>query len=226
MMADTPQQSSGVEELIQQLRNQGVDVGRKEAERIVEEAHRRAAKIVANAKAEAEQVRIKARTDAETEQKAAEAALQSAYRDTVLRLVSALTTHFQDQVRRLVSRELREKEFIRKLILEVARQAVPCDLGTQPAEILLPTELVGVDALRAKPEEFREGTLTHFVMEMSGEMLREGIELKPMEENTPGIRIRLVGQDIEIDLTEQAVADLLLKHLLPRYRAVLEGVIR
>ena len=162
----------------------------------------------------------------EAEKKAAEAALQSAYRDTVLRLVSALTSHFEDQVRRLISRELQEKEVIRKLILEVAGKATPKDLGAQPAEILLPAELVGVEALRAKPEEVREGTLTHFVMEMSGEMLREGIELKPMGENTPGIRIRLVGQDVEIDLTEHAVADLLLKHLLPRYRAVLEGVIR
>jgi V/A-type H+-transporting ATPase subunit E len=225
-MNDIPQQSSGVEDLIQQLKDKGVDAGKKEADAIVEEAHRRAGQIVAKAKTEAEQHLKKSRADMEAERKAAEAALQSAYRDTVLRLVSALTSHFENQVRRLVSRELQEKEVIRKLILEVAGQATPRDLGAQPAEILLPTELVGVEALRTKPEEVREGTLTHFVMEMSGEMLREGIELKPMGENTPGIRIRLVGQDVEIDLTEQAVADLLLKHLLPRYRAVLEGVIR
>ena len=225
-MADTTPQASGVQELIQRLRNQGVDAGRAEAERLVEEAHKRAAQIVANAKAEAEQVRVRARADAEAERKAAEAALQSAYRDTVLRLVSALTTHFEDQVRRLVARELREKEFVRKLILEVVRQATPGDLGAQRAEILLPAELIGVEALRARPEEVKEGTLTHFVMGLSGEMLREGIELKPMGEDTAGIRIRLVGQDLEIDLTERAVADLLLKHLLPRYRVVLEGVIR
>ena len=225
-MAEPNQSSSGVQELITQLKERGVDAGKKEAEGIVEDAHRRAAQIVAKAKAEAEQHMKKSRADMEDERKAAEAALQSAYRDTVLRLVSALTSHFEDQVRRLVSRELREKEVIRKLIMEVAGQATPRDLGDQPAEILLPTELIGVEALRSKPEEVREGTLTHFVMEMSGEMLRDGIELKPMGENTPGIRIRLVGQDVEIDLTEQAVADLLLKHLLPRYRAVLEGVIR
>lgn len=218
--------SSGVNELITQLKERGVDAGKKKAEGIIEEAHRRAAQIVAKAKAEAEDHMRKSRTDMEAERKAAEAALQSAYRDTVLRLVSALTTHFEDQVRRLVSQELQEKEVIRKLILEVAGQATPRDLGDLPVEILLPTELVGVEELRSKPEEVREGTLTHFVMEMSGEMLREGIALKPMGENTPGIRIRLVGQDVEIDLTEQAVADLLLKHLLPRYRAVLEGVIR
>ena len=225
-MPEPNPQASGVQELIQQLKDKGVGAGKKEAEAIVEEAHRRAAQIVAQAKAEAEQHMKKSRADMEAERKAAEAALQSAYRDTVLRLVSALTSHFEDQVRRLVSRELKEEEVIRKLILEVAGQATPRDLGAQRAEILLPTELVGVEALRAKPEEVREGTLTHFVMEMSGEMLREGIELKPMGENTPGIRIRLVGQDVEIDLTEHAVADLLLKHLLPRYRAVLEGVIR
>ncbi len=225
-MPEPNPQASGVQELIQQLKDKGVGAGKKEAEAIVEEAHRKAAQIVAQAKAEAEQQQKKSRAVMEAERKAAEAALQSAYRDTVLRLVSALTSHFEDQVRRLVSRELQEEEVIRKLILEVAGQATPRDLGTQPAEILLPTELVGVEALRAKPEEVREGTLTHFVMEMSGAMLREGIELKPMAENTPGIRIRLVGQDVEIDLTEHAVADLLLKHLLPRYRAVLEGVIR
>ncbi|GJL61642.1 hypothetical protein [Candidatus Nitrospira salsa] len=225
-MADIPQQSSGVEELIQQLRNQGVEAGRNEAQHIVKEAHRKAAQIVADAKADAEQIRITMRIEAEAEKKAAEAALQSAYRDTVLRLVSAITNLFEDQVKRLVSRKLSEKDVIKKLILEVARQATPHDLGAQPAEILLPTELIGVDELRSKPAEVQEGTLTNFVMEMSGEVLRKGIELKPMGENTPGIRIRLVGQDIEIDLTEQAVAELLLKHLLPRYRAVLEGVIR
>ena len=225
-MQEPHSQASGVQELIQQLKDKGVDAGKKEAEAIVEEAHRRAAQIVAQAKTEAEQHMKKSRADMEAERKAAEAALQSAYRDTVLRLVSALTSHFEGQVRRLVSRELQEEEVIRKLILEVAGKATPRDLGAQRAEILLPAELVGVEALRAKPEEVREGTLTHFVMDMSGEMLREGIELKPMGENTPGIRIRLVGQDVEIDLTEHAVADLLLKHLLPRYRAVLEGVIR
>ena len=225
-MSESNPQTSGVQELITQLKERGVDAGKKEAENIIEEAHRRAAQIVSKAKAEAEQHKKQSRAKMEGERKAAETALQSAYRDTVLRLVSALTTHFEDQVRRLVSRELQDKEVIRTLILEVARQATPSDVGDHPIEILLPTELVGVEELRAKPEEVREGTLTHFVMEMSGEMLREGVELKPMGENTPGIRIRLVGQDVEIDLTERAVADLLLKHLLPRYRAVLEGVIR
>ena len=46
-MADPNQQSSGVEDLIQQLKNKGVDAGKKEAEALVEEAHRKAAQIVA-----------------------------------------------------------------------------------------------------------------------------------------------------------------------------------
>ena len=38
-----------------------------------------------------------------------------------------------------------------------------------------------------------------------------------------GARVRLVGEDLEIDLTDDAVSQLLLKHLLPRYRAILQS---
>jgi V/A-type H+-transporting ATPase subunit E len=33
----------------------------------------------------------------------------------------------------------------------------------------------------------------------------------------------VVGEDLEIDLSEDAISKLLLKHLLPRYRSILEG---
>ena len=64
-MADPNQQSSGVEDLIQQLKDKGVDAGKKEADAIVEEAHRRAGQIVAKAKAEAEQHMKISRADME-----------------------------------------------------------------------------------------------------------------------------------------------------------------
>lgn len=35
-----------------------------------------------------------------------------------------------------------------------------------------------------------------------------------------------MGQEVEVDLTDQAIAKLLLRHLQPRFRALLEGVIR
>ena len=225
-MAEIIPQSSGVQELIQRLREQGVEEGQQEAERVVEEAHRRAAQIITTAKAEGEDVKAKARSEAESERASAEAALRTAYRDSILRLVEELTSHFEGQIKRLVSRELQDTEFLKKLIMEVARQATPSGIGSERVEVLLPAEHLDFDELRARPEEVKEGTLTHFVMGLSGEMLRGGVELKSLGGSGQGVRIRLVGSDLEIDLTERAVADLLLKHLLPRYRAVLEGVIR
>jgi V/A-type H+-transporting ATPase subunit E len=54
-------------------------------------------------------------------------------------------------------------------------------------------------------------------------MLREGVELKPSRDLNRGIRIRLIGEDLEIDLSDQALSDLLLENLLPRYRAIVRG---
>lgn len=70
------------------------------------------------------------------------------------------------------------------------------------------------------------GTLTHFVLATSREMLEDGVEITAGGNHEAGIRIRLVEQDVEIDLTEKAVAALLLRHLLPRFRALLEGIVR
>jgi V/A-type H+-transporting ATPase subunit E len=36
----------------------------------------------------------------------------------------------------------------------------------------------------------------------------------------------MVDKDITLDLTDQAVADFLLQHLQPRFRAVFEGVVK
>ena len=39
-----------------------------------------------------------------------------------------------------------------------------------------------------------------------------------------GARVQVVGDDLEIDLSDEAVSALILRHLLPRFRAILEGV--
>ena len=59
---------------------------------------------------------------------------------------------------------------------------------------------------------------------ISADMLREGIQLVPVDHEHGGVRVELVGEDVEVDLSERTVADLLLAQLLPRYRAITEGV--
>jgi V/A-type H+-transporting ATPase subunit E len=54
-------------------------------------------------------------------------------------------------------------------------------------------------------------------------MLREGVTFGVANDGESGIRVCLVDQDARIDLTESAISELLLRHLLPRFRALLRG---
>jgi V/A-type H+-transporting ATPase subunit E len=221
--------SSGVEALIRRLREEGVDKGQAEAERLLAEARAEADRVLAEAEQEARTLREKIRREAEASRRAAEEALQVAFRDTVLTLKNWLLQRFSDDVERLVSAEMSDREFLQRLILEVAarvRERHGLDRETDAIELLIPEEAVEVEELRRHPEELRAGTLSHFVLARAGSLLREGVSLQVVADAPPGIRIRLVGRDVEIDLTDAAVASLLLQHLQPRFRAFLEGMVR
>jgi V/A-type H+-transporting ATPase subunit E len=65
--------------------------------------------------------------------------------------------------------------------------------------------------------------LQHLVLGITEGMLREGIELTSSTNVKAGIKVRLTGKDIELDLSDEAFSDLLLKYLLPRYREIVSG---
>lgn len=221
---NTNKESSGVEELIQRLREQGVVEGQSRAEQLFEEARARAEKRLEEAHREAEAILSQAREEARRTKAAGEEAVQLAVRDAVLRLKSELVERFSDRVQRLVARELKDEGFLQQLILEVGGRAAPT--ADRPAKMLLPRDVVGLEQLRRNPEEVKEGTLSHFVVTVTKDLLREGIEIGERDDEAPGIRIRLEGEGVEIDLTDTAVSELLLRHLVPRFRAMMEGVIQ
>jgi V/A-type H+-transporting ATPase subunit E len=78
--------SSGVENLIQRLREQGVEAGQSSAEKIVLDAQKRATWIVEEAELEAKQLINNAKIQADAHQKAGEDALKLAMRDVLLKL--------------------------------------------------------------------------------------------------------------------------------------------
>jgi len=215
-------ESAGVEVLIGRLRDQGIAQGKSQAEGLVAEAQRQAADIVTAAKHEADEIRVKANQDAEKLKAAGEEAIRQAMRDTILSMESELLAHFQNILRRLVTGVLEDEGFLERLILEVAGKAAP---SAKEAQVLLPGELVSFEDLQRKPEEARAGTLTHFVLALGGRMLREGVGFGVAEDGKPGISVKLVGEDMQLDLTEGAISQLLLRHMLPRFRAVLHGAV-
>jgi V/A-type H+-transporting ATPase subunit E len=167
----------------------------------------------------------KARIEIENEKEAALASLRVAIRDTELKMEAELKAKFAAHVKRLVSVEMEDVAFLRQVILAIAGLAVGDKAsGEQPVEVLLPKNLFQSDDKSTQLTEKGRERVRRLVLGISGDMLREGVDLKPSDSIGGGIRIRLVGEDLEIDLSDKAISELLLQTMLPRYRTIVSGV--
>lgn len=219
-MSANSQQTSGVQELISRIRDDGVQAGQLKADEIVAQARQEAARLVSEAQAEADEILRKTEATIESDRKAALEALKMAARDTRLQLASEVTAAFEQQVKRLVAPVTHDGSFIRSLILVLAGQASEQYPPDQALEVLVSDLIAGRDhENKVLDQRARES-----VLGIASDMLREGVEIIPDSEIAGGARVRVIGEDLEIDLTEEAISKLLLKHLLPRYRDILEGI--
>jgi V/A-type H+-transporting ATPase subunit E len=214
-MAEPDVTSSGVQALIDRIRDEGVQSALEEAARILTEAKAQAARTVSDAKAEAAALKKEAQATIETEREAAIEALRMAARDTELELRTAVLAAFEEHVRRLVTDVTAEGSVLRDMILVLAGRAAEEVIKDQNATILVPDRLT--DEVSPELEEFLRQT----ALALSGEVLRKGIELIPSNKVRGGARVQLVDDDLEIDLTDEALSEMMLKLLLPRYRRIL-----
>ncbi len=220
--------SHGIDALIQKLRDEGVSAGRKQADSILAQAKQSAKQMVDKANEEARKHLEASRKEAAAFQSAGEAAIKTAMRDTMLEMKSRLMQRFSADVKRLVGAELQHEALLKQLILEVAGKAreTLAASDAQQLEVVLPAQVVGLEALRNNPDELRSGKLTQYVLGLSDDIMREGVSFSASEDITAGIRIHMVDKEITLDLTDEAIAALLLEHLQPRFRAILEGIVK
>ncbi len=220
--------SSGVDSLIKRLREEGTSAGKQEAEKIVAAAEAKAQAILEKANAEARATVVAARKEADELKNAGADALKVAMRDTVLDMKMTLMQRFSSDVERLVSRHLQDKDVLRQMVIEVAgRVADDANLSEGEAiDIVLPEHVVGLDELRQDSEELEHGKLTDLALGLTVDLLRDGVTFSVVDDAQSGLRVRLVGNDITLDLTDKAVANLLLQHLQPRFRLILDGVVK
>lgn len=216
-MSSNPTESAGVQQLIDRLHEEGVSKGQAEAEALVAAARQQAAKILDQANQEAETILNSAKVQAEQTRINGEEAIRLAGRDAILRLTEELREDFVRKLRSLVGHTLKDREFLKRLILEIARGGLP-ESQEQPLKVLLLTER-GVDQQSVERERQE---LEEFVRSLSGEALRDGLTFEVDENDTPGVRVQVVGEELEIDLTTETLTHLLLKHLSPRFRAIME----
>jgi len=220
--------SLSVQTLIDRLREEGVADGQQQAKRIVMDAERKAHDIIKGAEDQGRAMVKAARKDADALKSAGEEALKIAARDAVLDLRAQMTDSFTKDVQRLVSEEMEDEDLLRQMILEAVGRARD-DAGLAKArnlEVLLPRDAIGLEDLRRDPEELHEGTLTKFVLSLTREMLKQGMTFGLSPDDDKGIRIVSRDDEVTLELTDKAVARVILEHLQPRFRALLEGIVK
>ncbi len=220
--------SSGVEQLIERLRREGVEAGEQQAAEIIAQAKKQADAIVRQAQQEAEEILDKTHEQTRTVRQAGEEALKLATRDAVIKLRDTLLNSFSQEVARTVSQKMADKELLARLIIELAgrvRQKMALD-QRQHIEIYLPEEVMGVEELKQNPEELARGVLSQLTSDIAEKMLRQGVTIQVDSRLDKGVIIQLQDEKIRIDFTDEMVSDLLLAHLQPRFRALLQGIVK
>ena len=224
MSSSTPghETSRGIGELIEKIREKGVEAGRAESARLIEDAERRAEWILEQAEAEAAGIREQAEADASFIRKAGTDALNMAFRDIKMKLRDELSRQFARQLNRLIVQELKEPETLKMLLISAAGRS---KLPDEAVSIRLPAEAAGLQQLRDDPGLLEGGPLMEMVSEIARELFTRGVEVDTGAHAQAGMQVFLRDGEVVVDLTEQALASLILEHLQPRFRAVLEGVV-
>lgn len=219
--------SSGIDALINRLKKEGADEGRAEAQKLIAEAEARAADILAKADATAKSRTDDAAQESDRLKRSGKEALKVAMRDAVLELKDGLSARFAQRVRGTIAKLSAGDDVLKRMILAVASRARD-EVGVDNArelEVILPRAVIALDELRLNPREMREGSLGQFALQSAVDMLRAGVTFGRSSDDVGGIRIVLKDSGVVVDLTDAAVADVILKHLQPRFRAMLEGVV-
>ena len=197
----------GVQELIDRLHEEGIKSGREESETILREAKKEAARILDEAKREAETLKAESHAKVEAERTAAHEMLQAAGRDAILTLREQLMMQFEHHIKNVVDAKLSETSFLEKMILAITEQAA--SRGETPE---LSVGTLGMEKAEADT----------FIEALMAKELAQGITITPY--GGRGIRLKIEGGDVVIDLSREALSELIFRLLTPRYRAIFEGV--
>ena len=217
------EKTTGVQQLIDRLSDEGVAEGQRQAEQIVAEAQKKADQIIDAAREEGSQIVKQAREEADKLQAAGEEALQLAARDAMRDFGATIHNGLRHRLQELVHEELEQPDLIKQMILEITGQTAR-SVATEDLEVLLPARVLGEGEARQLVENGDADALMQFVQGLIGQHLRKGVSLQLGKREQTGMAIRVINQNVEIDLTDATITELLGQHMLPRFRAILRKV--
>ena len=221
-MADI-KQSSGVQELINKLHQEGVATGESQADQIIANARKESIQILDDARAQADKIIADAVGERERFIENSNVALRLASRDVLLRIGEACFEEFKERLKRLVGFTLQDRKFLEELILEIASKTkAKLDDPKKRIRVLLPEGLVTKEEIAHEVSNVQPGSMAAFLLGLTADVLRDGLTFGVSDSRTPGIKVQIVEDDVQLELTDETLTALLLQYLAPRYRAVLD----
>lgn len=200
---DEPRTDTTLESFVAKLQAEGVEAGRREAERLTAEAEREAREIVRKARVQAERLESEAASRAEAELERGRAELRLAFRDTMLELQAALRRALDGVLAGAADDAMRDPSFVADLIREAVAAYARSD-----AE--------GVEEVRMSAESLER--LEQWAgAELAG-LLGEDAALVSGPLADAGFEFRVGGGTVEV--TVEAVTAKLLELVTPYLRDV------
>ncbi|MDD5707225.1 MAG: hypothetical protein PHR35_14975 [Kiritimatiellae bacterium] len=196
-----------LQELLDRIRQEGVDKARAEAQAILDAARKEAAGIVAEAKASADTTRQEANREAAAFAKRAEQSVRQASRDVQLQVAQALGGLFDRLLRVGVEDALKNDGALTKWVSE----AVSAYLKGGEGEVEV--SLGGAAAGHA------DALLAHLRSQASRP---EGVKVSASPSFPNGFSLRLAGGRVEHSFTAEAITEALSRLLRPRLAALLK----
>jgi len=179
-----------LENLIEKIKQEGIEEAEKQREAVLTEAGKKAEKILAEAKAQAEDMRNKAERDSAQFRQTAEAALAQASRDLVLKVREQLT-FICDNLLRSQVREALSPEIVKEMLVKIAEK---WDLqqGLSLEAVLSPEDRDRVKEL---------------VLSSLQEKAGQSLEFSVSPEIEKGFRINRKDENIYYDFSDESIVD-------------------
>jgi V/A-type H+-transporting ATPase subunit E len=181
-----------VEELLEKIKADGVEVAKREAERIVAEANEKARGIVAAAESQAREIEKSAEERLKAREKASDVALQYAARDTMLALRKKVQVFLEEAIKadtRQVLDAASLGRYLPELLLAMAK-----DNEGDISIFVSPKTLSAIDA----------GLAGRLAAELG-----RGVEFKPFDGLDAGFRVSFKDDTVQYDFSAAAVAEIL-----------------
>jgi len=195
-----------IQKICDKLRHETLEPAEKEAQHILEEAKKKAEAIKAEAERHVEQMIKQARGQIEQERNVFHSALQQAAKQTVEGLRQEIEHKlFNEELQHLLEKEMADPKIVAELINGIVKALERDGLSTD-LSIVIPRAVSVED-----------------VNSLMIENVRKRLKGKPLDVGgfAGGAQVKLIGKKMTIDLTDQAVRELLGNYMRKDFRKLI-----